>query len=96
MCFIPGWENGIDAEPSVVKKDRCLFLNNVFHHVNGSDVMVGYLFWEASLCKSTRKRMSQGFKYICEMPREFSEENIGTTIILCSRVADFSNHTIHP
>ena len=70
MTFLTiGW-NGKQSEPSLLKRDRCLFLNNVFRHPNGSDIINDSFFWEAKLCKSTRKTMPSGFKFICEMPRD--------------------------
>ncbi|XP_053383873.1 uncharacterized protein LOC123562463 [Mercenaria mercenaria] len=72
--WFPGWQPGSYlAEPSSKKKDRCLFLSNIFKHPNGSDVNVGYHFWLNDRCSSTRKRMSSGFRYICERSPQWTD-----------------------
>lgn len=65
--WFPGWQPGnVLAEPTDNKKERCLYMSNVFHHPNGSDVNVGYHFWLNVLCSSTRKRSKSEFRYMCE------------------------------
>ena len=59
------------------KRDRCLFLNNIFHHPNGSEINGDYYFWEANICKSTKKTMPSGFKFICEKSRDYVNTNVG-------------------
>jgi hypothetical protein len=71
---LSGWLPGrYQAEPTGKKKERCLYLSNTFKHPNGSDVSVGYHFWLNDRCSSTKKRLSSGFRYICERAPEWTD-----------------------
>ena len=75
-----GWlPDNKNAEPSDKKNEKCLYLQSAFPHPDKSlgDVEMGYLYWADDVCKRTRKRMKNGFRFLCERPKE--EEVIHST-----------------
>ncbi|XP_052786352.1 uncharacterized protein LOC128221780 isoform X2 [Mya arenaria] len=76
--WFPGWEPGnIFPEPTGEKKDRCLFLSPLANHPSGGSTRVEYLFWANDLCQSTKKRMTRGFRYICEQQIQPMDTDVG-------------------
>lgn len=74
--WFPGWvPNNRNAEPEDKKKDKCVYLSSMFPHPERSRGLqdVGYLFWMDDGCKRTRKRLKNGFRYLCEMSRNLTE-----------------------
>ncbi|KAH3862789.1 hypothetical protein DPMN_025763 [Dreissena polymorpha] len=76
--WFPGWvPGGIEAAPSGNKQSGCLFLSSVYNDPLGSITDVEYMFWMDDTCSSTRKRMSSGFRFMCERPFEQSKTDVG-------------------
>ncbi|XP_045212294.2 uncharacterized protein LOC123563518 [Mercenaria mercenaria] len=74
--WFPGWLPGNKkAEPSGKKSEKCLFLKNSFDHPDKSvgEVNVGYLYWSDDVCLRKKRRMRNGFRYLCERPKEETE-----------------------
>jgi hypothetical protein len=67
--WIPGNEN---MEPSGKKSEKCLFLKSSYPHPDKGqgEVDVGYLFWSDDVCLRKKKRMKNGFRFLCERRRE--------------------------
>ncbi|XP_060570455.1 uncharacterized protein LOC132728801 [Ruditapes philippinarum] len=71
--WFPGWIPGNEnMEPSGKKSEKCLFLKSSFPHPDKGqgEVDVGYLFWSDDVCLRKKKRMKNGFRFLCERRRE--------------------------
>ncbi|KAL4240077.1 zymogen binding [Mactra antiquata] len=71
--WFPGWlpSNKL-SEPNGKKGDKCLYLRNLFQHPDKSQgfVDMNYLYWDDNVCARKKKKMKNGFRYLCEQPRE--------------------------
>jgi len=70
---LPGNKN---AEPGGKRNDKCLYLQSEFPHPdrNRGNENTGYLFWADNRCKRTRKHLTNGFRYLCEMEKNNIED----------------------
>ena len=59
-------------EPSGKKSEKCLFLKTYFAHPNKKqgEVDMGYLYWSDDVCLRKKKRMKNGFRFLCERSKE--------------------------
>lgn len=74
--WFPGWIPGNEnSEPTGKNSEKCLYLKSSFEHPdkNVGEVNVGYLYWSNDICSRKKKKMQNGFRYLCERPREEQE-----------------------
>lgn len=77
------------AEPSQRPVDACLYLTSFYKTHDGKNVDVRYTFWMANRCERTRKRLVNGFKFMCERPLENKETGVGNiTFFILSQSSD--------